>query len=65
MCLKELLEEHPWPGFKLQYLDILDAHLLEVLSLVSLLSELWKGHVKKLQQNYGREAGGGLVHSLI
>lgn len=39
--------------------------LLEVLSLVALLSKLWKSHVKELQQNNGWEAGRGLVHGLI
>lgn len=41
------------------------SHLLEVLSLVSLLSELGEGHVQKLQQDDGGYAGGGLVHGLV
>lgn len=40
-------------------------HLLQVLSLVTLLSKLWKGHVEELQQDDGREARGGLVHGLV
>lgn len=41
------------------------SHLLEVLSLVPLLSKLWKGHVKELQQNDGWQARWGLFHGLI
>jgi hypothetical protein len=41
------------------------SHLLEVLSLISLLSELGEGNVQKLQQDDGVYAGGGLVHDLV
>ena len=42
-----------------------DTYLLKVLTLVSLLSKLGESHVEELQQDDGREAGGGLLHGLV
>lgn len=41
------------------------SHLLEVLSLVSLLSELGESHVQELQQDDWGYAGGSFIHGLV